>query len=171
MDASLYTTDGVVGLRREQAYDELKRGLLLGDFPLHLRLGEEKLAALLGVSRTPVREALLRLSAEGLIGAHPEGGYRPIAPDVDEVHDLYEVRMALELQALRRPGELGRTHDLAALGMLRDEWRVLADKRPEPDPELSRSTKTSTCGWPRRLGTRRWPTCSGSSTSASGWSG
>ena len=65
------------------------------------------MAALLGVSRTPIREALLRLHAEGLIGPHPEGGYRPIAPAVEQVHDLYEVRMALELQALRRPAELG----------------------------------------------------------------
>ena len=96
--------------------------------------GEERLAALLGVSRTPVREALLRLHAEGLIGPHPDGGYRPIAPDVDEVHDLYEVRMALELQALRRPAEHGTTHDLADLELLRDEWLVLADKQPEPDP-------------------------------------
>ncbi len=121
-------------LRREHAYDELKRGLLVGDFPLHLRLGEERLASQLGVSRTPVREALLRLHAEGLIGSHPEGGYRPIAPDVDEVHDLYEVRMALELQALRRPAGLGTTHDRADLELLRDEWQALAGQAPEPDP-------------------------------------
>jgi DNA-binding GntR family transcriptional regulator len=134
MDATVYTADCPPGLRRERAYDELKRGLLVGDFALNLRLGEEKLAALLGVSRTPVREALLRLHAEGLVGPHPEGGFRPIAPDVDQVHDLYEVRMALELQALRRPGELGRTHDLEALDLLRDEWLALAGTQPEPDP-------------------------------------
>jgi len=134
MDAGLYTEGSSPGLRREHAYDELKTRLLLGDFPLGQRLGEEKLAALLGVSRTPVREALLRLHSEGLIGPHPDGGFHPIAPDVDQVHDLYEVRMALELQALRRPGELGITHDPAELELLRDEWLVLADKQPEPDP-------------------------------------
>ena len=134
MDAAVHT-EGCTGvLRREHAYDELKRRLLMGDFPLHLRLGEERLASLLGVSRTPVREAFLRLHAEGLIGPHPEGGFRPIAPAVDEVHDLYEVRLALELQALRRPAEHGTTHDLVELGLLRDEWLVLADKQPEPDP-------------------------------------
>ena len=134
MDAALHTAPCVGVLRREHAYDELKRRLLLGEFPLHLRLGEEKLASLLGVSRTPVREALLRLHAEGLIGPHPEGGYRPIAPDVEQVHDLYEVRMALELQALRRPGERGTRHDLDELELLRDEWLVLAGRQPEPDP-------------------------------------
>jgi DNA-binding GntR family transcriptional regulator len=134
MDAALHTEALASGLRRDQAYDELKRALLMGDFPLHQRLGEERLASLLGVSRTPVREALLRLHAEGLIGPHPEGGYRPIAPAVDEVHDLYEVRLALELQALRRPGEHGTTHDLDQLGLLRDEWLLLAARPPEPDP-------------------------------------
>ncbi len=134
MDAEVHTDGCSVVLRREHAYDELKRRLLVGDFPLHLRLGEERLAALLSVSRTPVREALLRLHAEGLVGPHPEGGYRPVAPAVDEVHDLYEVRLALELQALRRPSEHGTTHDLDELGLLRDEWLVLSDKQPEPDP-------------------------------------
>jgi DNA-binding GntR family transcriptional regulator len=134
MDASLYTERAPLGLRREQAYDELKRLLLMGDFPLHVRLGEERLAALLGVSRTPVREALLRLHAEGLIGLHPEGGYCPTAPAVDQVHDLYEVRLALELQALRRPGEHGAVHETSDLEALRDEWLLLAEQPPDPDP-------------------------------------
>jgi len=133
MDAALYT-GARTGLRT-QAYDELKTRLLVGDFPLNLRMGEERLAALLGVSRTPVREALLRLDAEGLVGPHPEGGYCPVAPDVAAVHDLYEVRLVLELQALRRP-ELahGRRHDAAVLEPLRDEWRTLSVSPPSPDP-------------------------------------
>lgn len=133
MDASLYTAPRN-GLRT-QAYDELKTRLLLGDFPLNRRLGEERLAALLGVSRTPVREALLRLDAEGLVGPHPEGGYCPVAPDVAAVHDLYEVRMVLELQGLRRPGRAdGQAHDAAVLEPLRDEWRALVTSLPVPDP-------------------------------------
>lgn len=132
MDAALYTTP--VGLRA-RAYDELKTALLVGDFPLNLRLGEERLAAQLGVSRTPVREALLRLHAEGLVGPHPEGGFCPVAPDVASVHDLYEVRVILELQALRRPArDAGSIHDRAVLEPLRDEWRMLASAIPAPDP-------------------------------------
>ena len=120
---------------RTQAYDELKTRLLVGDFPLNVRLGEERLAALLGVSRTPVREALLRLHAEGLVGPHPEGGYCPVAPNVFAVHDLYEVRVGLELQALRRPRQaLNRPHDTAMLEPLRDEWRALSSHLPEPHP-------------------------------------
>ena len=133
MDTGLYTAPRN-GLRT-QAYAELKTRLLVGDFPLNVRLGEERLAALLGVSRTPVREALLRLDAEGLVGPHPEGGYCPVAPDVAAVHELYEVRVVLELQALRRPAQsLHSVHDIAVLEPLRDEWRALSAGPPEPDP-------------------------------------
>jgi DNA-binding GntR family transcriptional regulator len=134
MDTPLYT--GPRTGRRGHAYDELKTGLLVGDFPLNARLGEERLAALLGVSRTPVREALQRLHAEGLVGPHPEGGYCPVAPDVAVVRDLYEVRVGLELQALRRPAVAAgaSAHDAGVLEPLRDEWRALASQLPEPHP-------------------------------------
>ena len=51
-------------LRRDEVYGELRRRLMLGQFGLRTRLVEERLANTLGVSRTPVREALLRLSTE-----------------------------------------------------------------------------------------------------------
>lgn len=135
MDAALYTARPE-GLRREHAYERLKTGLLVGDHPLNRRLAEERLAAELGVSRTPVREALTRLDAEGLVQRSPDGGWYPTAPDVSMVHDLYEVRLVLELQGLRRPAQGGRgtAHDPAVLEPLRDEWRLLAADAPEPDP-------------------------------------
>lgn len=135
MDAALYTAPPE-RLRREHAYERLKTALLVGDHPLNRRLAEERLAAELGVSRTPVREALLRLNAEGLVERSPEGGWYPTAPDVAMVHDLYEVRLVLELQGLRRPAQAGRgsAHDPAVLEPLRDEWRLLSAGPPEPDP-------------------------------------
>ena len=126
----------VVVSLRAQVYDDIKRRLLLGDFPLNVRLGEERLAVLAGVSRTPVREALVRLHVEGLVDRHPEGGYCPTAPDLIAIHDLYEVRMALEVTALRRPVDRGVAHDQAALRSLRDEWNDLAEFRPKPDPSF-----------------------------------
>jgi DNA-binding GntR family transcriptional regulator len=123
------------GSRRDRAYEELKRVLLAGDLPLNVRLGEEKLAASIGVSRTPVREALLRLHVEGLVRRGGDGGYEPIAPDVTVIRHLYEVRCGLEVQALRRPGMVGTSHDLGALEELRDDWRAFsADPQEEPDP-------------------------------------
>lgn len=124
-------------LRSDEVYRNLKRRLLVGEFQINVRLGEEKLAALVGVSRTPVREALKRLHAEGLVEAHPDGGYQPLIPDVVVIGQLYELREGLELQALQRPGRLGRTHDHAILEPLRDTWRALAaGPLPTPDPSF-----------------------------------
>ncbi|MFV2018856.1 GntR family transcriptional regulator [Micromonospora sp. LOL_023] len=118
----------------EHAYTELKRRLLVGDFPLRIRLGEERLATLLSVSRTPVRQALARLHAERLVERLPDGGYVPAASNLVEVRQLYEVRRALELAALHRPVETGEPHDPAVVEPLRDDWLVLRRDTPEPDP-------------------------------------
>lgn len=131
----VYTTSHTAtapGLRSDLAYAELKHRLLLGEFGLTTRLGEERLAAMIGVSRTPIRESLMRLQAEGLVRRAPDGGYLPVAPDVAVMRHLYEVRIGLELQALRRPARSGTTHDLDALHGLRDEWRTMAGEDLEP---------------------------------------
>jgi DNA-binding GntR family transcriptional regulator len=121
--------------RADHAYAELKRRLLAGDFPLNVRLGEERLAALTGVSRTPVREALLRLHAEGLVNRWSDGGFRPVAPDVGMMRHIYETRSLLEGAALRLPALHGTTHDRVLLEQLREEWEDLrADEPYEPDP-------------------------------------
>lgn len=122
------------GLRSDFAHAELKRRLLVGDFGLNVRLGEERLAALLGVSRTPVREALLRLHAEGLVRRAPDGGYLPVAPDVESMRHLYEVRITLELQALHRPARTGTRHDAEAIEDLREQWLDLEGEAHEPSP-------------------------------------
>ncbi|MDP9074224.1 MAG: GntR family transcriptional regulator [Actinomycetota bacterium] len=120
--------------RAEEAYSEIKRQLLLGELRLGARLGEERLAATLGLSRTPIREALFRLHSEGLIDRHPDGGYRPRAPIVSGIRELYEVRLGLELMAIRRPTGHGHPHDQPTLEHIAEEWRGMADELPEPDP-------------------------------------
>jgi DNA-binding GntR family transcriptional regulator len=120
--------------RAEEAFTEIKRQLLLGELRLGARLGEERLAARLGLSRTPVREALFRLHSEGLIDRHPDGGYRPRAPIVSGIRELYEVRRGLELMAVRRPITHGHPHDVPSLEHVRDEWLGMAEDLPEPDP-------------------------------------
>lgn len=120
--------------RSEQAYADLKRRLLLGELALNVRLAEERLAAELGVSRTPVREALSRLHTEGLVVRAPDGGHLPAVPDVAVMAHLYEVRTGLELQAVRRPSTRGEGHDRDQLRRLRAEWQELAEDDHEPDP-------------------------------------
>lgn len=121
--------------RADHAYAELKRRLLAGDYPINVRLGEERLAGLIGLSRTPVREALLRLHAEGLLNRWSDGGFRPVAPDVAMMRHIYEARAILESAALRVPHANGGSHDRPALERLHGEWEDLRAERPfEADP-------------------------------------
>lgn len=123
-------------LRREQVYGELRWRILVGEFPTRTRLGEERLATLLGVSRTPVREALARLFADRLLERYDDGGYMVAEPDLSDLSELYELRVTLELRGLTRGLEAGVSHDVAVLEPLRDGWRALRTSPPEPDPRF-----------------------------------
>lgn len=124
-------------LRRELVYRELKERILAGEFPPRMRLAEERLGTLLEVSRTPIREALVRLHADGLLRHDPDGGYHVAAPDLGGLRDLYELRIALELACLTRAAQEERvTHDPAVLEPLRDEWRAMREDLPPADPSF-----------------------------------
>jgi DNA-binding GntR family transcriptional regulator len=121
---------------RDGAYGALKAWILEGRIPLGMRLAEERIAEQLGVSRTPVREALLRLAAEHFLERHPEGGFRVANPTARSVRELYELRCALELFSLRRVVEGVSPEGRDALDDLRAEWLALAAERPEVDPDF-----------------------------------
>ncbi len=122
--------------RSRDVYDELRRGLLSGEYPLSDRLAEVALAERLGASRTPVREALMRLEAEGLVLRRPQGGFYPRSPNLAGIRDLYELRRILELASLVRPRQHGGRHDEIGLRAIHEDWTELAANPPEPDPGL-----------------------------------
>jgi DNA-binding GntR family transcriptional regulator len=117
------------------AYQALKTLILLGDVPIGARLREERLAERLNVSRTPVRESLLRLHAEHFLERHPEGGFRVRNPSVQTMRELYEVRRALELYALRRT-ETDQARDHDSLVELKEDWLALDGGETEMDAEF-----------------------------------
>jgi DNA-binding GntR family transcriptional regulator len=104
----------------ETAYTLIRAGVLSGEFARGQRLREEQLARQIGVSRTPVREALRRLDAEGLVEFTPNRGARVSAWTRQELEDLYDIRAMLEghgarLAAARiAPEEVSRLSALAA---------------------------------------------------------
>jgi len=122
--------------RANEVYAELRRELLLGRYPLIERLAEVRLAEQFGASRTPVREALVRLESEGLVVRRPEGGFYPRSPNLPDVRDLYQLRRIIELAALILPRERGSTHDEEILRAVHDEWSALAMHPPRPDPDF-----------------------------------
>jgi DNA-binding GntR family transcriptional regulator len=82
--------------RAEQAYLSLRHAIHSGDLKPGDRLLEEKLAQSLGVSRTPVHEALARLESEGLATKDPSRGMIVVEFDASLIAELYAVREALE---------------------------------------------------------------------------
>lgn len=82
----------------EQVYVVLRDAICDGVFPDHTHLVQGDLAAQLQVSRTPVRDALLRLSQEKLVRGVGARGYVVEAVSERDVLDIYEVRLSLEIQ-------------------------------------------------------------------------
>jgi len=104
----------------EQVTTELRRSILSGALPPGQNLSLRKLAAQLGVSFIPVRDALRVLEGEGLV-TNPPGRSATVAPlDLDEFHAIYRVRRVLEPELARRSctalseAELDRLHQAAA---------------------------------------------------------
>ncbi|PIV06722.1 MAG: hypothetical protein COS57_02305 [Syntrophobacterales bacterium CG03_land_8_20_14_0_80_58_14] len=86
---------------REKTYDDLKAKILSGHFIPGERLAEEHLAEELGVSRTPVREALHKLEQDGLIEPLESRGFCIPRDSPEEIEDLFELRTVLEGYTLR----------------------------------------------------------------------
>lgn len=95
-----------------QVYIQLKRAILTLQFQPSAALSEKELSVKLGVSRTPVREALIKLSEEGLVDILPQRGSFVAPIRVAEVTEAQFIREALEVAVVRRAAEQC-TDDLA----------------------------------------------------------
>jgi DNA-binding GntR family transcriptional regulator len=85
----------------ERAYLLIKKMILERTISPKEPLSESRLASILGISRTPVREALKKLKSEGIIISSDKMGYFLNVPTANEIKDLYEVRAILELAAVK----------------------------------------------------------------------
>lgn len=91
------------------------------------RFSEAELGARLGVSRTPVREALFRLRNEGYVDVEAKSGWFVRAIDFDSVEQLYDLRIVLEMASLARLGQ--RSAEPPELEALKAAWLVPAAER------------------------------------------
>jgi DNA-binding GntR family transcriptional regulator len=95
----------VAPLKRRRLVDDaahtLRQAILSGRLAAGARLRQTDLAAQLRISRTPIREALVRLQQEGLVGLLPGGGVRVAMLDLDEALELYDLREVLDGLAAR----------------------------------------------------------------------
>lgn len=113
------------------AYDELRRRILTGVLPAGTRIDQDAEAERLHSSRMPVREALRRLSAEGLVDIAPHRGAVIRALSVADLEDLYVMRLALEGVAGRLGAEQLAPEDLEAM---RQMLPAMAEVVAQADP-------------------------------------
>ena len=105
---------------REQTYRILRERLLTGEFVTGQRLTEESIAQGLGVSRTPVREALHKLELEGLVEPAGARGFRVPEDSSAEMTELFELRGVMEGHALACLATIVNDADLTELNELID---------------------------------------------------
>lgn len=114
---------------RDEVYRQLLDRIARGDFPSGSRVRDTQMASQLGVSRTPVREALLRLAREGVVDADMGRGFSIRALDATEMRETGAILSSLEGLALELSGEIS-VDRLAELGAID---RELAGVRGDPD--------------------------------------
>lgn len=107
--------------------------ILCGDFAAGARLGEVELADRLGVSRTPVREALRRLAAEGLVEIVPNRGARVASWTAAELRDVFDLRAALEPRLTGLAAARAGADDVDALDELARAMVAAGEPGPAQD--------------------------------------
>ena len=107
-------TEPAGGSRSESVVVELRDMIMRGDFAAGFHLQEVPLAERMGVSRTPIREALNMLAKEGLLEPGPKRGYKIRTFTIGEIVEAYEVRATLEGMACRLLAEAGLSEEVVA---------------------------------------------------------
>ncbi|WP_215845148.1 GntR family transcriptional regulator [Candidatus Pantoea bituminis] len=93
------------------AYRLLKQRILDGALPAGTQLLEHEAADLLGMSRTPVREAMIRLHKDGMVDIRPRHGMRVLPISADDMQEIYDVLTLLEGSAAATLAERGITDE------------------------------------------------------------
>lgn len=121
------------GRASERALSAMREAILSGELAAGAHLGEVELAERLGFSRTPVREALARLAAEGLVEVSAHRGARVVSFSRADLDGIFDVRLALEPRATSRAASHVTDLDLEALDALAAAMLDVGAPGPEQD--------------------------------------
>jgi DNA-binding GntR family transcriptional regulator len=119
----------------QAAYERIKSDIFEFLLPPGGRFSENEIAGRIGVSRTPVREALSRLARDGFLEVYAKSGWRVRPLDFERFDQLYDVRVIIELAAVRK---LCAAAPAQALEALRKIWLVGARARLQDGHEVAR---------------------------------
>lgn len=115
----------------EFAYHAIRSRISAGDFSTGYRLREEDLAEIIGVSRTPVREALRRLAGEGLVEASQHRGFQVAKWDDQDLEEIFGLRALLEGYGARLAATRLTDEAIAELRGLADAMAHAAEVRSD----------------------------------------
>ena len=102
----------------DQVVESVRRAILHGDLAPGRLYSAYQLADELGISRSPVREALLRLAETGMVRLERNRGFRVVVPEAREIAEIFHLRLLLEVPAV---GRVAATASPALVEALRDE--------------------------------------------------
>ncbi|ARP86787.1 GntR family transcriptional regulator [Bordetella genomosp. 9] len=109
-------------------YQKLRDAILNGIFRPGQMLRQDEVAARLGVSRSPLREALPRLEADGIVILHPRRGYAVASLDPKQITEVFDLRCLLETELARRAIARRTEADIAAVYGIASEMATLAER-------------------------------------------
>lgn len=116
-------------------YSALREAILSGKFQSGEALRQEALAKQFDASRVPVREALHRLEAEGLVVLRPRRGFVVASLDLDEIEEIFQLRMLLEEHAGFIATQRRTEKDVAELGKILDVLQSIEVDDPANIPK------------------------------------
>jgi DNA-binding GntR family transcriptional regulator len=131
--------------RADEVYEQLKRDvsefkLVPGD-----RFTETEISERLGVSRTPVRQALFKLQQEGFVEVLFRSGWRVLPFDFNQFEELYDLRMVLETTAAQRLCDDALKVDNSMLDALAAIWLVSPDQRSSDTVQVAQWDEAFHC--------------------------
>lgn len=121
----------------EYAYEAIISGILSQRWQPGEPLSEQQLAAELGVSRTPIRQALQQLEREGFVQVLPSRGTFVAELSLADLHDIYQLREILEGQVARLAAEARTKEDVAYLRSIIDEAQSQISRHSNHPPRES----------------------------------
>ncbi len=110
---------------KAQAYHHIRERLLVGNWPVDASLSYNKLAKNIGMSCTPVREAVIQLESEGLLEKHEVFGIRPKQLNRSDIEELFELRISLEGGAAKIAAEKITDDELMILSHILERNRAM----------------------------------------------
>ena len=113
----------------QHVFDNLKQAIIRGNITPGEWLVESHIAEMLGISRTPVREAIHKLERERLIERQPRGGFTVLGLGRDDIEETFGIRSVLEGYAARLATVKHQTKELKALEKKIEEFQTCLNKR------------------------------------------